>query len=311
MRLPRRMVYYAVSFVLLTYIILYATSLTKFTRYTPGWSNNGRDSRLSESLNISTVVASRIGDDTVWLPSFFPNWTHAVYTAENLTGPSSATRSKGNEATVYLTHLIDNYDSLPDIIIFLHANRYQWHNDDPLYDNVRVLSRLQLSYVEKEGYVNLRCAWRPGCPSETRPFEAATGPLSDERGLRTGPFFAGAFKELLPDLVVPDEVGVACCAQFALSRERILRRPKDEYQRLRQWLYDTDLQDRISGRIFEYLWHSKIILHLVSVSLSVFCDLRCHEQGACESHPFPKYSTLPEGWPWYDWEGQWQNATNL
>ena len=262
MRLPRRMVYCAVSFVFLTYIILYATSLTTFATRTPGWSHNERDSLLAKSYQIGTVVASRIDDDTAWLPSFFPNWTHTVYTAENLTGPSPAIRGKGNEAMVYLTHLIDNYDSLPDIVIFLHANRYQWHNDDPLYDNVRALSRLQLSYVDKQGYVNLRCAWRPGCPSEIRPFEAATGSLSDERGLSTGPFFAGAFKELLPDLVVPDEVGVACCAQFALSRERILQRPKDEYQRLRQWLYDTDLPDRISGRIFEYLWHSKTILPL-------------------------------------------------
>lgn len=29
--------------------------------------------------------------------------------------------------------MIDNYDHLPDLTVFIHAARYQWHNDDPLY----------------------------------------------------------------------------------------------------------------------------------------------------------------------------------
>jgi hypothetical protein len=41
------------------------------------------------------------------------------------------------------------------------------------------------------------------------------------------------------------------------------------------------------------------------------CDLACHELGACDSHPFPKSADIPEGWPWYDWQGEWQNATLL
>lgn len=32
-----------------------------------------------------------------------------------------------------LRYIIDNYDKLPDVAIFLHGRRYQWHNEDPLY----------------------------------------------------------------------------------------------------------------------------------------------------------------------------------
>jgi len=30
-------------------------------------------------------------------------------------------------------HIINHYDNLPDIMVFLHGQRYQWHNDDPLF----------------------------------------------------------------------------------------------------------------------------------------------------------------------------------
>ena len=30
-------------------------------------------------------------------------------------------------------YIIDNYDTLPDVMVFIHSLRYQWHNDDPLY----------------------------------------------------------------------------------------------------------------------------------------------------------------------------------
>lgn len=30
-------------------------------------------------------------------------------------------------------YIIDNYDNLPDLVVFRHAHRFQWHNDDPLW----------------------------------------------------------------------------------------------------------------------------------------------------------------------------------
>ncbi len=30
-------------------------------------------------------------------------------------------------------HIINEYDNLATRVIFLHAGRYQWHNDDPKY----------------------------------------------------------------------------------------------------------------------------------------------------------------------------------
>ena len=67
------------------------------------------------------------------------------------------------------SYIIDNYDALPDNILFIHPNRYQWHNDDPDYDGLPMLRRLQLPFLEEQGYVNIRCAWSLGCPAEIKP----------------------------------------------------------------------------------------------------------------------------------------------
>ena len=45
---------------------------------------------------------------------------------------TTVAKNKGNEASAYLTYIINNYASLPDYMVFLHALRYQWHNDDPM-----------------------------------------------------------------------------------------------------------------------------------------------------------------------------------
>ena len=57
------------------------------------------------------------------------------------------------------------------------------------------------------------------------------------------------------DVDVPHTVGAACCAQFAVSREQVLKRSKAEYELFHKWLMNTPASDAASGRVFEYLWH--------------------------------------------------------
>ena len=161
-------------------------------------------------------------------------------------------------------YIIEQYDNLPDVLIFQHANRYQWHNDDPLFDGARSLSRLRIPHVLEQGYVNLRCVWTLGCPHEIRPFEeeSAARDRSDDQAVedRAGDFYKASFEQLFAGLPVPEVVGAPCCAQFAVAAGKIHERPKSDYERYRQWLLDTELSDDLSGRIIEYMWHSKLPL---------------------------------------------------
>lgn len=164
--------------------------------------------------------------------------------------------------------MIDFYNNLPDVMIFMHSERYQWHNDDPVYgkwptarlivedwitnisaDSVPLLQNLQLPYVVSEGYANLRCVWTIGCPSELKLDQ------QNHTDKTTQIAYPEAFQELFPGEPIPSVVGVACCAQFALTREKIHERSLEDYRRYRQWLLDTSLDDNVSGRILEYTWH--------------------------------------------------------
>ena len=155
----------------------------------------------------------------------------------------------------YLTYIIDNYKTLPLILVFIHSHRFSpkpiQHNDARDYDTVTSIKSLQLPYVLSSGYVNLRCVHDPGCsPVHRQKHEHVTAQAWEEL---FGPS-AAAF---------PAEIGVACCAQFAVSRKQVLLRPKDQYVKFRRWLVDTELDDEKSGRVFEYLWH--IIFGMESV----------------------------------------------
>jgi hypothetical protein len=241
------------------------------------------------------------------------------------------------------SYIIDHYASLPDDILFIHPNRYQWHNDDPDYDGLPMLRHFQLPYLEKEGYVNIRCAWSLGCPNEIKPFEEAG---EQREAVHAGGAYLQSFQQLFPGTEVPSAVGVSCCAQFAATKEKILENPRGDYIRYRDWIMATDLGDAISGRVFEYSWHSKcpspdlsrvtprdeaLLLafscgfdHVLTLTVifgkqpvhcpsaedcycKVFgiCNLTCKEPGSCEGrYTLPPYSSLPSGWPLVGWDGK-------
>ncbi|KAI9850673.1 MAG: hypothetical protein M1830_006972, partial [Pleopsidium flavum] len=119
---------------------------------------------------------------------------------------------------------------------------------------IPVLQNLQLPHVVNQGYVNLRCGWTLGCPAEIRPINYGNGGPIAEKYYRDG------FQELFPNSTVPEVIGVGCCAQFAVTKEKLLERPMDDYEHYRQWLLGTSLDDDISGRIMEYSWHSKSLV---------------------------------------------------
>ena len=160
---------------------------------------------------------------------------------KSLTTPAN----KGNEAMAYLTYIIDFYHSLPSIIVFLHPHESgflsAWHTDTPLHSNVDALNALQLSYVQKNGYVNLRCNHNPGCLEKHWQNKHITNDSWVE-------FFGHKSEK-------PKHIAAPCCAQFAVSRNKVLERTLEEYKRYCEWLLRTEETNRVAGQIFEYSWH--------------------------------------------------------
>lgn len=172
----------------------------------------------------------------------------------------------------YLTYIIDHYkQSIPAVVVFLHSHRWgffkAWHVDTPLHDNVFAVQNLQLGYVLENGYVNLRCNWNPGCnqkPETNKHISIETwneifnGTSTPVFNFQSGQPAAGNLTSEIGS-ESPGQQGLVietpCCAQFAVTRERIYARPLDDYIKMRRWLMDTEQTDAKSGRVFEFLWH--------------------------------------------------------
>lgn len=174
------------------------------------------------------------------------SWQHAVYRVEAPEGEFQISQNKGKESNVYLQYITDHYDNLPQYMVFMHSHRTGWHVE--FEDNALTVQRLQLSFLSKTGFVNLRCNWGPGCPDEIHPLRQLGGRYQDLA-------FAEAWMQIFNNTEIPEVVAAPCCAQFAVTREQVLARPLSDYQSYHKWLLETELHDEISGRIFEYMWH--------------------------------------------------------
>ncbi|THZ24399.1 hypothetical protein D6C91_03311 [Aureobasidium pullulans] len=211
-------------------------------------------SGLRDTRTKVVVVAKTAKEHTQWVARMLPNWKHAIYVTDDRKAPLHTARNKGREANAYLTYIIENYDNLPETIAFIHSHLSSWHNDQ---NAAKALQLLNIDFVQKNGYANFRCHTTPGCdPAEIQPFRNKKEQARiDKHEAATENAFAQAWTDLFNSTVVPEQIGVACCAQFAVSRDQVLKRPLSHYIWFHSWLMDTSLSDATAGRVMEYLWH--------------------------------------------------------
>ena len=97
--------------------------------------------------------------------TYLTSWQHAIYTVDNTSLPLHTDANKGREANAYLSYILHNYDNLPLTVAFIHPHRdgypAAWHTDAPNYDNVISLKTLNINFVQRNGYANLRCLHDP------------------------------------------------------------------------------------------------------------------------------------------------------
>ena len=232
----------------------------------PPWSNYTR----------TLVVPKMQDEDTAWIENQLGDMlesgllTKAIYHMDDLSAKLHPVENKGHEVMAYLTYLIDFYDDLPDVAIFMHSHRFAWHNNAILRkDSSLMVRHLIPERVTRDGYMNLRCHWDPGCPAWLHP-----GAIDRLYEKQEEHIFASSWIELFPHAQIPPVLAQPCCAQFAVSRERILAIPKARFIELRDWVLKTELSDYLSGRIFEYTWQyifTDSPIHCPSMS-ACYCD---------------------------------------
>ena len=232
---------------------------------------------LEAKFTRNLIMARMTEENVTWLDEvdLGPEITKMIYIADDLEAPLHPPKNKGHEVMTYLTYIIDFYDDLPDVSIFMHSHRNAWHNNDLLnWDSGEMIRRLSSERVQRQGYMNMRCHWMPGCPEWIHP-----GQIEEDREKLEQSLMADAWAELFADKPIPAVLAQPCCSQFALSREKIGETPVAKYEHYRDWLLRSEHRDTMSGRIFEYLWQ------VIFTDQSVFCPNQrtcyCDGYGVC------------------------------
>ena len=230
--------------------------LSAFPTGYPAKSNyrSGPIKRPGEPYSLKYVLAKTRKEDVSWLYNHFPDANVTIYEVDAQPDKLKIPKNKGREAMVYLTYLIDEYDSLPDVSIFFHPHQYAWHNSDLHGQNILdMLENLNPAHVTRVGYMPLRCQHNPGCPDWNH-LDQPQSELDSFLRQEEKYFISSTWKELNPELPVPVTLSEPCCSQFALSRDRVRSVPLSKYRQYRDWLLNTKLDDQISGRWMEYTW---------------------------------------------------------
>jgi hypothetical protein len=156
----------------------------------------------------------------------------------------------------------------------MHAHRHAWHNNILMgQDSAEMVKRLNHERVARLGYFNVRCHQDPGCPDWIH-MDRPGGDLDFFHKPEEIYWRRTIWEEIHPGAPIPPSISAVCCAQFAVSRQRIREVPIERFKHYRQWLLTTGMDDQYSGRVFEYIWHYIFTGHeiLCPAQNTCYCD---------------------------------------
>ncbi|EJT79783.1 hypothetical protein GGTG_04866 [Gaeumannomyces tritici R3-111a-1] len=178
------------------------------------------------------------------------------YVADDPKAEYHPVTNKGHETSAYLTYLSTHYEKLPDVAIFMHASEFPWHTELMMLGSMSyVLQRIDMNHILKYGYTNLRVSWMSGCPDWINTTISAKDSGKKEEPLVKQAWIDNFAAKGAAHRSAPEILGVPCCNQFAVTRAAMQRNKKAQYDRSLEWLQTTPLDDTLSGRVWEHMFH--------------------------------------------------------
>lgn len=197
------------------------------------------------------VIISKYNDDVKWVNKLIVPYTII---------DKSKTLNLGNEAWSYLRYIINNYNNLPDRMLFVHGHETSTHQDCPTWYIANNLN-WNLQYMN----VNSR--------KLEEQFISIFGDFEDsEKKYRKSYqlWIEKPWKDIFGDFPIPHTLTFLGHAQFVVSKNYVLRHPVSFYQQILNWLENTTLDEDVytgdlfnfnrnesyvSARVLEYTWH--------------------------------------------------------
>ena len=201
----------------------------------------------------------------------------------------------GDEAAAYLRFIIDHYDDLPKITVFVHGK--------PLQHNPRLATwigclkpQTWFTYLT-QNFIDDRCIVDKGNASLVPKFDS--GAFAD--------FWVSFPWAELGWAELPRCLSFYCCAEFALSRAAIRSKPLSFYKRIWShtinFITDENLSRKYKGwglkqigGVFEHIWHV-MFGEVMMMHPYHYCDYFQPMCGPCKSQYHLPSAQLPPNHP--------------
>lgn len=180
-------------------------------------------------LTVDIIAASK-HENVQWLHDMMkilPNeYNLKIYRPNEIGYQYTTNYEKGFEACMYLRYIIDNYNELPDYIIFIHAHKSSWH----IKDMSKIIPRINYNNLT---YKNLNYD-------------------NFEKVYLQKNYIDNIYLQLLKKKF--EYIDTYCCGQFIVNRDIVLRNDINTYKYFNTWLENTNYENFYTGRAFEYIW---------------------------------------------------------
>jgi len=184
----------------------------------------------------TTVIVSRYNEDSQFLEKI--DFKTLIYEKEKPFYKYNVEKNKGNEASVYLKYIIDNYNNLDEYTIFLHCHEFSCHQDGSIIDIINSNKNIFHTFTNLNN------------------FKLGDIENLDNSEREMGEYFRTYIRAAVgPCILYPSfTLGVLGCAQFIVHKNNILNHSKLFYKKIYDWLMETDLSNYWSGRFLEWTW---------------------------------------------------------
>lgn len=185
-------------------------------------------------------VVSRYKKNTDWVYKLKNINKFYIYDKETPENEYNIPFNKGNEASVYLKYIIDNYDNLTDFTFFIHDDEYAWHHSGSiinLFDDAVTSNKLYYN-------INDKCV--------------LGSIISHHWHNDILIWYNNYIEKYIPINTLPSKDwtnGHRGSAQFLVHKSLITKLPLVFYENLYNWIITADMTNEKSGRFLEWTWH--------------------------------------------------------
>ena len=190
------------------------------------------------------VVVSRYNKNTDFVYDLNKyNTNILIYDKENPDNPLNVQVNRGNEASVYLKYVIDNYDKLTDFTFFIHDENYSWHHYGSIEEQfIRALETNKLFFN-----INFT-SW-----------EGGINHINDVHFTWLMDWYNKFIEPYIQYNKLPNKdwlVGYNSCSQFLVHKSVIQLLPIKFYEDIYNWILNLSFDEgKLAGYFLEWTWH--------------------------------------------------------